>query len=119
MEFISSLEIRKSPSTCLKFKEIFSKQNMKDELSTMEHQRKVEWVNKERHPIFSHSSIIHLHSIRAKNRDKDRLKVMTNLDSISKSRYITLLNKVRLVKAMVLPADIYGCECWTVKKAGH
>ena len=46
-------------------------------------------------------------------------KVMTNLDSIFKSRYITLLNKVRLVKAMVLPADIYGCECWTVKKAEH
>ena len=44
-------------------------------------------------------------------------KVMTNLDSIFKSRDITLLTKVRLVKAMVLPAVMYGCESWTVKKA--
>ena len=44
-------------------------------------------------------------------------KVMTNLDSIFKSRDITLLNKVRLVKAMVFPVVIYGCESWTVKKA--
>ena len=42
---------------------------------------------------------------------------MTNLDSISKSRDITLLTKVRLVKAMVFPVVIYGCESWTVKKA--
>ena len=73
MESISSLETRKSPFTCLKFKEIFSKENMKDELRKMEHQRKVQCVNKEKHPIFSHSPIIHLHSIRAKTRDKDRL----------------------------------------------
>ena len=46
-------------------------------------------------------------------------KVMTNLDSILKSRYITLLTKVRLVKAMVLPVVMYGCECWTAKKAEH
>ena len=43
-------------------------------------------------------------------------KVMTNLDSILKSRDITLLTKVRLVKAMVFPAVMYGCESWTVKK---
>ena len=44
-------------------------------------------------------------------------KVMTNLDSIFKSRDITLLTKVRLVKAMVFPVIMYGCESWTVKKA--
>ena len=44
-------------------------------------------------------------------------KVMTNLDSIFKSRDITLLIKVRLVKAMVFPVVMYGCESWTVKKA--
>ena len=42
---------------------------------------------------------------------------MTNLDSIFKSRDITLLTKVRLVKAMVFPVVMYGCESWTVKKA--
>ena len=46
-------------------------------------------------------------------------KVMTNLDSIFKSRDITLLTKVRLVKAMVFPVVMYGCERWTVKKAEH
>ena len=45
-------------------------------------------------------------------------KVMTNLDSILKSRDITLPTKVRLVKPMVFPVVIYGCESWTVKKAG-
>ena len=44
-------------------------------------------------------------------------KVMTNLDSIFKSRDITLLTKVRLVKPMVFPVVMYGCESWTVKKA--
>ena len=44
-------------------------------------------------------------------------KVMTNLDSIFKSRDITLPTKVRLVKAMVFPMVMYGCESWTVKKA--
>ena len=44
-------------------------------------------------------------------------KVMTNLDSILKSRDITLLTKVRLVKAMVSPVVMYGCESWTIKKA--
>ena len=44
---------------------------------------------------------------------------MTNLDSILKSRVITLATKVRLVKAMVFPMVMYGCESWTVKKAEH
>ena len=44
-------------------------------------------------------------------------KVMTNLDSILKSRDITLPTKVRLVKAMVFPVVVYGCESWTLKKA--
>ena len=46
-------------------------------------------------------------------------KVMTNLDSIFKSRDITLPTKVRLVKAMVFPVVMYGCGSWTVKKAEH
>ena len=46
-------------------------------------------------------------------------KVMTNLDSILKNRDITLSTKVRLVKAMVFPVVIYGCESWTIKKAEH
>ena len=46
-------------------------------------------------------------------------KVMTNLDSIIKSRDITLPTKVRLVKTVVFPAVVYGCESWTVKKAEH
>ena len=48
-----------------------------------------------------------------------RRKVMTNLDSILKSRDITLPAKVHLVKAMVFPVIVYRCERWTVKKAGH
>ena len=46
-------------------------------------------------------------------------KVMTNLDSIFKSRDITLLTEVCLVKAMVFPVAMYGCESWTAKKAEH
>ena len=46
-------------------------------------------------------------------------KVMTNLDSILKSREITLATKVHLVKAMVFPVVMYGCESWTIKKAEH
>ena len=46
-------------------------------------------------------------------------KVMTNLDSIFKSRDITLPTKVHLIKAMVFPVVMYGCESWTVKKAEH
>ena len=46
-------------------------------------------------------------------------KAVTNLDSILRSRYITLPNKVCLVKAMVFPVVMYGCESWTMKKAEH
>ena len=46
-------------------------------------------------------------------------KVMTNLDSILKSKDITLLTKVQLVKAVVFPVVTYGCECWTIKKPEH
>ena len=46
-------------------------------------------------------------------------RVMTNLDSILKSRDITLLTKVCLVKAMVFPVVTYGCQSWTIKKAEH
>ena len=46
-------------------------------------------------------------------------KAMTNVDSVLKSRYITLQTKVRLVKAMVFPVVMYRCESWTVKKAEH
>ena len=46
-------------------------------------------------------------------------KVMTNLNSILKSRDITLPTKVHLVKAMIFPVVLYGCECWTIKKAEH
>ena len=46
-------------------------------------------------------------------------KVMTNLDSTLKSRNITLLTKVYLVKAMVFPVVMYGCKSWTIKKAEH
>ena len=46
-------------------------------------------------------------------------KVMTSLDSILKSRDVALPTKVRLVKAMVFPVVMYGCESWTIKKAEH
>ena len=46
-------------------------------------------------------------------------KAMTNLDSILKSRHITLFTKVHLVKAMVFPVVMYGCESWIIKKAEH
>ena len=46
-------------------------------------------------------------------------KVITNLDSTLKSRFITLQTKVHLVKAMVFPVVMYGCESWTIKKAEH
>ena len=48
-----------------------------------------------------------------------RRKIMTNLDSILKSRDIALSTKVHLVKAMVFPVVMYGCESWTIKKAEH
>ena len=44
---------------------------------------------------------------------------MTNLDSVLKSRDITLLTKICVVKAIVFPVAMYGCESWTIKKAGH
>ena len=46
-------------------------------------------------------------------------KVMTHLDSILKNKDITLSTKVCLVKAMVFPVVMYGCDCWTIKKAEH
>ena len=46
-------------------------------------------------------------------------KVMTNLDSILKSRDVTLLTKLHIVKAVVFPVVMYGCEIWTIKKAEH
>ena len=46
-------------------------------------------------------------------------KAMTNLDNILKSRDITLLTKVRIVKVMIFPVVMYGCESWTLKKAEH
>ena len=54
-----------------------------------------------------------------KRRTLPRRKVMTNLDSILKSRDITLPTKVRLVKGVVVPVVMYGCETWTVKNAEH
>ena len=59
---------------------------------------------------FSHEIKIHLLLGR---------KIMTNIDSIFKSRDITLSTKVRLVKAMVFPVVMYGCESWTIKKVEH
>ena len=46
-------------------------------------------------------------------------KAMTKVDSVLKSKDITLLTKVCIVKAMVFPVVMYGCESWTIKKAGH
>ena len=54
-----------------------------------------------------------------KLKDVCSLEAMTNLDSILKSRDITLLTKICLVKAMVFPVVMYGCESWTIKKAEH
>ena len=48
-----------------------------------------------------------------------RRKAMTNLDSVLKSRDVAWLTKVRLVKAMVFPVVMYGCESWTIKKGEH
>ena len=46
-------------------------------------------------------------------------KAMTNLDTVLKSRDVTLLTKVRIVKALVFPVVVYGCESWTIKKAEY
>ena len=64
-------------------------------------------------------SICHLLTYKSKRHLLLGRKVKTNLDSILKSRDITLPRKVRLVKAMVFPVVMYGCESWTVKKAEH
>ena len=65
----------------------------------------------------------HMHTTICKHEIKSCLflgrKVMTNLDGILNSRDITLSTKVRLVKAMVFPVVMYGCESWTMKKAEH
>ena len=53
------------------------------------------------------------------SKDAGSLVVKTNLDSILKSKDITLLTKVHIVKAMVFPVVMYGCETWTIKKAEH
>ena len=58
-------------------------------------------------------------SLEIKRRLLSGRKVMSNLDSILKSRDITLSTKVRLVKALVFPVVVYGCESWTVKKGEH
>ena len=58
-------------------------------------------------------------STNTKSYDQQQQKVMTNLDSILKSRDITFPTKVRLVKAMVFPVVIYGCDSWTINKAEH
>ena len=65
---------------------------------------------------FSEAQFSHLRNV-SKMRLLLGRKVMTNLDGIFKSRDITLPTKVRLVKAMVFPVVMYGCECWTLKKA--
>ena len=62
---------------------------------------------------------ISIHFLVIKARSAFSLEVMTNLDSILKSRDITLPTKVCLVKAMVFPVFMYGCESWTIKKAEH
>ena len=71
--------------------------------------------------IFLGSKIIAVVTATMKLKDACYLegKLMTNLDSILKSRDITLPTKVRLVKAMVFPVVMYGCECWTINKAEH
>ena len=58
-------------------------------------------------------------STNTKSYDQQQQKVMTNLDSILKSRDITFPTKVRLVKDMVFPVVIYGCDSWTINKAEH
>jgi len=63
--------------------------------------------------------LTYLHEIERLTRLLPGRKVMANLDSILKSRDITLPTKVHLVKAMVFPVVMYGCESWTIKKADH
>ena len=80
------------------------------------------WGNSGNHQTLFFGAPESLQMVTAAMKLKDLLlgrKVMTNLDSIFKSRDITLPTKVRLVKAMVFPVVMYGCESWTVKKAEH
>ena len=80
------------------------------------------WGNSGNHQTLFFGALESLQMVTAAMKLKDLLlgrKVMTNLDSIFKSRDITLPTKVRLVKAMVFPVVMYGCESWTVKKAEH
>ena len=58
-------------------------------------------------------------AMKLKSRLLLEIKAMTNLDSMLKSRDITLLTKVHLIKAMAFPVVIYGCQSWTIKKAEH
>ena len=69
-----------------------------------------------------HCKVISLQPIKINGKKNKRhlllgRKAITNLDSILKSRHITLLTKVHLVKAMIFPVVVYGCESWTIKKA--
>ena len=76
--------------------------------------------NSERLCFFGPPKSLQMVSVVMKLKDTYSLEeVMTNLDSIFKSRDITLPTKVHLVKAMVFPVVMYGCESWTVKKAEH
>ena len=80
------------------------------------------WGNSGNHQTLFFGAPESLQMVTAAMKLKDLLlgrKVMTNLDSIFKSRDITLPTKVCLVKAMVFPVVMYGCESWTVKKAEH
>ena len=74
------------------------------------------------HLLFSNNESLQMVAAAMKLKDacslgKKKQKTMTNLDSILKSRDITLPTKVRLVKAMVFPVVMYGCESWTMRKA--
>ena len=77
--------------------------------------------NRWRNFILGDSKSLHMVTAAMKSKDAYSLeeKIMTNLDSIFKSRDITFPTKVRLVKAMVFPVVMCGCESWTVKKAEH
>ena len=88
----------------------------------LEQRKQSEVSQKEKHQ-YSILTYISLQMVTAAMKLKDAYsfwrKVITNLDSILKSRDITLPTKVHLVKALVLPVVMYGCESWIVKKAEH
>ena len=75
------------------------------------------WGNSVRLYFFVLQKSLQMVTAAMKLKDAYSLEVMTNLDSILKSRDITLPTKVRLVKAVVFPVVVYGCESWTIKKA--